>query len=132
MKPGGGNRDTLVKIVLEGRLLRSGGEILEASSSVALVIAGAKKMIVDTASREDSARLRDALKAMSVEVAEVDVVVNTHLHTDHCGCNDLFENAMFYAHRLESPPVGTVQISRDVALLPGVELIQTPGHTACR
>ena len=130
MNPGGGNRDTQVKIVLEGRLLRSGGEILESSSSVALVIAGAKKMIVDTASREDSARLRDALKAMSVEVAEVDVVVNTHLHMDHCGCNDLFENAMFYAHRLESPTVGTVQISRDVALLPGVELIQTPGHTA--
>lgn len=119
-----------VEIVLEGRLLRRGAEIIEASSSVALVNAGAKKVIVDTASRSDSARLRDALKAKSVDPAEVGIVVSTHLHTDHCGCNDLFENAKFYAHRLESPPVGTVQISKDMELLPGVELVQTPGHTA--
>ncbi|MDD1773564.1 MAG: MBL fold metallo-hydrolase [Methanomassiliicoccales archaeon] len=120
----------IVKIVCEGHLLRKGAEILEASSSVSLILAGARKIIVDTAAREDSGRLSDALKSMSVEPQEVDVVVNTHLHIDHCGGNDLFKNAKFYAHRLESPPLGTVQVSKNMTLLPGVELIQTPGHTA--
>lgn len=130
MNRSAGNRDIQVKVVLEGSLLRKGEEIVEASSTVALIIAGAKKIIVDTASRDDSARLRVGLKSMSIEPREIDVVVNTHLHVDHCGCNDLFENAKLYAHRLELPPIGTVWVSGEMTLLPGIELIQTPGHTA--
>lgn len=56
-------------------------------------------------------RLLRSLKAMGVEPADVDVVINTHLHRDHCGGNttragdgDLvptFPGATYYVQRLE-------------------------------
>ncbi len=33
--------------------------------------------------------------------ADIDIVINTHLHDDHCGNNGLFRKATFFAHRLE-------------------------------
>lgn len=33
--------------------------------------------------------------------SDIDVVVNSHLHSDHCGCNEFFTRATFFCHRLE-------------------------------
>jgi glyoxylase-like metal-dependent hydrolase (beta-lactamase superfamily II) len=75
-------------------------------------------------------RLVEALKASNLAVGDVSYVINTHLHLDHCGCNDLFENARFIAHVLESPPAHFHKISGEVTLLPGVAILPTPGHRA--
>lgn len=32
---------------------------------------------------------------------DIDVVVNSHLHSDHCGCNEFFRRATMVCHRLE-------------------------------
>ena len=32
---------------------------------------------------------------------DIDIVINTHLHDDHCGNNALFSKAIFYAHKIE-------------------------------
>jgi glyoxylase-like metal-dependent hydrolase (beta-lactamase superfamily II) len=125
-----GGRATSVRSVLDGRLVRSGNTILEASSTVSLVVSAEKKVIVDTGSPTDMKLLQKALRAASVRPSEVDMVINTHLHLDHIGGNSLFTNARFYAHRLESPPLGTVRVSEGFELLPGVEVVLTPGHTA--
>jgi len=69
------------------------------------------------------------LESAGVPPGTVSHLVNTHLHIDHCGCNELFENAKVYAHSLESPPVGVVRVSDRMEILPGVELVPTPGHT---
>lgn len=43
-----------------------------------------------------------ALKAaMGWEPDDVDIVINTHLHYDHCGCNRMFKNADIYLQRRE-------------------------------
>jgi N-acyl homoserine lactone hydrolase len=118
-----------VRLVRNGFLVRDGDRIVEASSTITLVEAAGKRIIVDTGSPVKCDRLLFDLKSMMLRPADVDIVINTHLHIDHCGCNDLFENARVYAHELEEPPVGNVRLSGAVTLMPGVEIVPTPGHT---
>lgn len=40
-------------------------------------------------------------KHMGWEPEEVDIVINTHLHYDHCGGNQYFKNADFFVQREE-------------------------------
>lgn len=92
-------------------------------------------------------------KAMGWKPEEVDVVINTHLHYDHCGGNFYFPNAEFYVQRkewlaahspIESEKVfyNDVLFGRDAInyfqwhflegeadILPGIKVIPTPGHT---
>lgn len=42
-----------------------------------------------------------ALEDMGLGPADIDVVVNSHLHMDHCGCNEFFQNASIVVHGLE-------------------------------
>jgi N-acyl homoserine lactone hydrolase len=79
-------------------------------------------------------------------LADVDVVVNTHLHFDHCGGNHLFAGTPIYvqrrelddAHQLEdytipewvdAPGVEYVAVDGELEVLPGLRLVPTPGHT---
>jgi len=96
-----------------------------------------------------------ALDLLGWRPADVDIVINTHLHYDHCGGNSWFPGAPIYvsaveweaAHRplptqsvlyephdwLDGPlNVFNYQIiSGDyVEVLPGIKIIQTPGHSA--
>ena len=41
------------------------------------------------------------LKAIGVEPDDIDVVVCSHLHPDHCGCNAFFRKARIVVHALE-------------------------------
>lgn len=116
-------------VLLEGFLVRDGPRVADAGSTVSLVRSSDKIVVVDTGSPKDERRLVDSLRASGVSPVDVDFVVNTHLHVDHCGCNDLFPNARTVAHRFEDPPVGTMAIQFRTFLLPGVELVPTPGHS---
>lgn len=63
-----------------------------------------------------------SLAAAGVDPAEVDIVINTHLHFDHCGWNTTlhpdgrltptFPNARYFAHRSEVEH-GHLQLDRD-------------------
>lgn len=119
-----------VKVLVEGRIVRNGAVVLDASSTVTLVQSGQMRMIVDTGAPSDIPFLMEALNAERISPAEVDFVVNTHLHLDHVGGNGLFTNARFYAHMLEMPPIGVFKVSEEIEVLPGVRLLPTPGHTA--
>ena len=41
------------------------------------------------------------LAALNLSPDDIDVVVNSHLHCDHCGCNEFFTKATFYVHANE-------------------------------
>lgn len=41
------------------------------------------------------------LAALGLAPDDIDVVINSHLHTDHCGCNAFFAKATFVVHTLE-------------------------------
>ncbi|MBG6059858.1 N-acyl homoserine lactone hydrolase [Cryobacterium sp. MP_M5] len=76
----------------------------------------------------------------------VDMVVNTHLHFDHCGGNKLFTGRPIYVQRQElddarsedeytirdwvdPPGVRYVPVDGEFELLPGLRLLPAPGHT---
>lgn len=105
-------------------LLKSGsiqkdefGNILDARSSVTLVVSGSKKIIVDTGLKAESGLIIDALFSKGLTPGDIDVVVNTHSHPDHKGNNYLFSNAKFIA-----PHEGKI-------IAPHVAIMETPGHT---
>lgn len=50
---------------------------------------------------EDQERIENALARLGVQADDVDLVVNTHLHWDHCSNNDVFRNAEFLVQRAE-------------------------------
>ncbi len=88
----------------------------------------------------------DALAEIDMSPADIGLVINTHLHFDHCGQNAVFRHAPHYVQRtelsraqIESPKLcGWFDfmnarwelLDGDAEVLPGVEVIATPGHTA--
>jgi N-acyl homoserine lactone hydrolase len=80
------------------------------------------------------------------DFAGIDIVVNTHLHFDHCGGNHLFAGKPIYVQRRElddarsqddytirewvdAPGVRYVPVDGEHELLPGLRLMPAPGHT---
>jgi len=77
--------------------------------------------------------------------AGIDMVVNTHLHFDHCGGNHLFAGRPIYVQRREltdargedytipewvdPPGVEYESLDGEREILPGVRLVPVPGHT---
>jgi N-acyl homoserine lactone hydrolase len=111
------------------------------------------RVLVDTGMTELHPLLADMdphlrpLNEQDVDLAGIDIVVNTHLHGDHCGGNHLFAGAPIYVQRreledarsqddytirewLDAPGVEYVPVDGELELLPGVRLLPAPGHTA--
>jgi glyoxylase-like metal-dependent hydrolase (beta-lactamase superfamily II) len=98
-----------------------------------VVRTGKQTVVIETGvGNKQSAKMREiqcnqellprSLAAAGVWVKEVDVVINTHLHFDHCGWNTTllpdgsvmptFPNARYFAHRGEVEH-GRLQLDRD-------------------
>ena len=41
------------------------------------------------------------LAQLNLTPNDIDVVINSHYHSDHCGCNEYFKKATFYVHAAE-------------------------------
>jgi len=87
----------------------------------------------------------DALAGLGLVPGDIDLVINTHLHFDHCGQNAVFKHAPFYVQRAELNRARTESpeltgwfdfmnarfelLDGDAEVLPGLRVIATPGHT---
>ena len=86
------------------------------------------------------------LSTQDLDLASIDLVINTHLHFDHCGGNLLFSGRPIYVQRqelddartqedytirewVEAPDVQYVPVDGELELLPGLRLVPAPGHT---
>jgi N-acyl homoserine lactone hydrolase len=109
------------------------------------------RVLVDTGMTElhpFAAELEPRLRPLSeqdFDLAGIDIVVNTHLHADHCGGNHLFAGKPFYVQRQEledarsedeylrewvdAPGVRYTPVDGELELLPGLRLLPAPGHT---
>lgn len=149
---------------------RGWGQFQEVPQIMFVITGGSRPVVVDTGTpspeivREhhgyDFDRTEDetpaaALGRMGIDPGDVDLVVNTHLHWDHCGNNTLFANARFAVQRSEhayaldpleptrtafentdriQPPWLPVQdrfelIDGDAELVEGIRVVHLPGHT---
>jgi N-acyl homoserine lactone hydrolase len=57
------------------------------------------KLLIPIMTREDT--VLSGLKAIGLSPDDVDVVICSHLHTDHCGCNAFFGKATVIVHAQE-------------------------------
>jgi glyoxylase-like metal-dependent hydrolase (beta-lactamase superfamily II) len=87
----------------------------------------------------------DALAELDMSPADIGMVINTHLHFDHCGQNAVFTHAPTYVQRAELARAKREEpelydwhdfmnacfelLDGDAELAPGLEVIATPGHT---
>jgi N-acyl homoserine lactone hydrolase len=90
-------------------------------------------------------RMADALDEHGLSPADVRIVINTHLHFDHCGQNAVFKHAPFYVQRTELERARREEsltkewfdfagarfevVDGDAEVAPGVRVMATPGHT---
>ena len=110
------------------------------------------RVLVDTGMTELHPAMADMdprlrpLSEQDFDLAGIDIVVNTHLHADHCGGNHLFAGRPIYVQRrelddarseddytirewVEAPGVEYVPVDGELELLPGLRLVPAPGHT---
>ena len=110
------------------------------------------RVLVDTGMTELHPAVADMdprirpLNEQELDLAGIDIVVNTHLHFDHCGGNHLFAGKPIYVQRRElddarnlddytirewvdPPGVEYVPVDGEHELLPGLRLVPAPGHT---
>jgi glyoxylase-like metal-dependent hydrolase (beta-lactamase superfamily II) len=113
-----------------GRLVKEDGMIIEADSTSTLIRASNMNIVVDTSTKEMLPAIRTSFRQIGVLPKDVNAVVLTHTHHDHCENNDLFKKAKFYVRKEECPEGnGFVAVSEDIEIAPGVRLKHTPGHT---
>lgn len=126
-----------------------------------LLMNGEQKVLVDTGifgpedtsdtigfcSRTPAQRLDAQLRRFNTLPGEIDLVINTHLHPDHCGGNGYFPGARFLVQEKEMEyakhplPIHKYHygaeiregdfelLDGDTEVAPGIEAILTPGHT---
>jgi len=87
----------------------------------------------------------DAMAEHDLSPADVRIVINTHLHFDHCGQNAVFKHAPFYIQRPELERARREEsvaaqwfdfagarfelVDGDAQVAEGVRVVATPGHT---
>ncbi len=85
----------------------------------------------------------DALGEHDLSPADVKIVINSHLHFDHCGQNAVFKHAPFYIQRTELDRARREDdaswfdfagarfelLDGDTEIAEGVRVVATPGHT---
>jgi N-acyl homoserine lactone hydrolase len=90
-------------------------------------------------------RAADVLAEHDLSPSDVRIVINSHLHFDHCGQNAVFKHAPFYVQRSELERARNEKsdvsewfdfagarfelIDGDSQIAEGVRVVATPGHT---
>ncbi len=132
---------------VDGREWPVHGFVITHPGGAALVDTGAggpAKLLSDW--RVVNRTVADALADLDMSPADIGLVINTHLHFDHCGQNAVFRQAACYVQRAElhraereSPDLYAwfdfmnarfELLDGDADVLPGLSVIATPGHTA--
>ncbi len=135
------------KAALKPLLIKAEKETIVVDTGIGTLPAKYRKFHDVIRSRDEE--LRHSLKLAGLRPKDITLVVNTHLHFDHCGNNRLFPRAKFLVQtdeiRYAYFPDRFMQVSylRDFfdhegdylpvkgnyRLEDGIELVPTPGHT---
>lgn len=86
---------------MEPTLLLKSSSFPYLSSNVYFIACHGLKIIFDTGNFFMREKLQQALETHDIDPASIDVVVNSHLHYDHCGNNALFCHSHILAPKKE-------------------------------
>lgn len=140
--------------------LRDYGKRIWLPIYVFYISGGDKNILVDTGLEEffvpetvgttygfEVLEFEDALSTFDLRPEDIDVIIHTHLHNDHCENDYKCVNADVYVQKaeyefLKNPhpidhryypdildDVNIVEVEGDAHILDGIEVIYTPGHT---
>ena len=114
------------------------------------LIRGRNNILVDVGHKGRANLLRESLAQVQVREEDINMVILTHAHWDHCQNIDMFPNARILIHPNEleyaaSPKRGDLataryflaslqdrdveQVVEGAEIEPGIRILETPGHT---
>ncbi|MFC1964221.1 N-acyl homoserine lactonase family protein [Chloroflexota bacterium] len=132
-----------------GELVREGcfSWYIEGPSKRILVDTGSRMQLLRFPAWEHQISFEQRLKDFGLKPADIDIVILTHLHYEHCGYCALFPNAKFYVQKTEyefalNPHpsyahfydkrqlenVNLELVEGDQEIVKGVRTMFTPGH----
>ncbi len=122
---------TEVKILVPGYFKWLSDNKLKASSTITLIRDGGKNIIVDTGNIAVEQEILTSLKKENLKPEDIDIVVNTHSHSDHRDNNHLFRKATIYIEEdtIKGDIYEFFPVLRTIELAVDTRIIQTPGHT---
>jgi N-acyl homoserine lactone hydrolase len=125
---------------VHGFVVRSGSQAVLVDTGVG----GPQEVLDDW--RVVNVTVADALASADMSPADIGLVINTHLHFDHCGQNAVFKHAPFYVQRTEVERAQSESaelmgwlgfmdarfelLDGDAEIMPGLRVMATPGHTS--
>ena len=152
---------TAVRDKSQSLLHRDFGVKLESGILAWLLRSGNERILVDTGacgrvataefykrySQTPEQTLETQLTRFNTSPDEIGIVINTHLHLDHCSGNVLFKRARFFvqkremeyarnpvpihkwAYHVDLSGITFELLDGDAEVAPGVQVILNPGHT---
>jgi N-acyl homoserine lactone hydrolase len=127
--------------IVLGFVIRSGNDVVLIDTGI-----GFGNAWVDENYRPTRRDLREALATTGIDAAAVRMIVNSHLHFDHCGQNRSFPEVPIVVQRAELDavrrqghtvpewidfPGATYRlVDGDAEVADGISVLATPGHTA--
>ena len=79
--------------------------------------------LIDSSSRDNASALISSLKGIGVKPGEVTLLIHTHGHADHFGCDGLFSNAKIAMHEKDGKKINAgLEEFACLHFFPGTEL----------
>jgi N-acyl homoserine lactone hydrolase len=134
----------VAELLAEGERIPVYAHVIDHPDARVLVDTGMTQLHQAVADMEP--RLMPLSTQADLDLDSIDIVINTHLHFDHCGGNHLFSDRPIYVQRRElddarseddytirewvdATGVQYVPVDGALELVPGLRLIPAPGHT---
>ena len=123
------------------------------SGSNVFLLTGKRIALIDSGSSDYAVELKNSLEKAGIDCNKVELVLHTHGHADHFGCDFLFKNAKIIMHKFDAkfvnekdfdftaagiietkhfPKINSFFREKEIIDLKNFKLkvIFTPGHTA--
>jgi len=100
-----------------------------AGPTITLVKDEGKNILVDTGNPKDKEKILKALEKHCLKSRDINIVINTHFHPDHTGCNYLFDKAHFLTYGVAFWDDVFDRSKKLQKISANVKIIPTPGHS---
>ena len=121
----------VAELVAEGELMPVYVHVIDHPDARVLVDTGMTELHPAVADMDP--RLMPLSEQADFDLAGIDIVVNTHLHFDHCGGNHLFAGKPVYVQRRELDDARSLEdyTIREWVEAPGVQYVPVDGESSC-